>query len=345
MKLFLCAFALASVSALMAGCGAPAANTTVGNANTNVNSNANAKPAAAAPTADALLAMEKQANEAWIKGDKAFFEGFLSDKFVEYGDGKRMSKSELVGMIGSFKCDVKSWSVDDPQVSRIDADTYVVSAKGNYDGSCTGPDGKSMKIPSPTRTASVYIREGDKWKGIYHGESVIVAPSTAPASNTASNAKKEEPKKEVTKTDEKAASNANTASNSSAAPAADGNTDALATLHRSGWEAWRNKDAKKFEEMTTKDLSVLNPVGMWISGQANVITAWTGMKCEGVTKTSFTDAVATAVSPTLEILTGKGSSDGTCDGQKNGDLYQTAFYVKDGAAWKLAFMAESLPGM
>jgi hypothetical protein len=47
------------------------------------------------------------------------------------------------------------------------------------------------------------------------------------------------------------------------------------------------------------------------------------------------------ISPTVEILTLTGSADGTCDGQKNGDLYQTAVYVKEGDTWKLAYMMES----
>ena len=53
---------------MLAACGAPATNT---------NANA-AKPTAAAPTADALLAFEKQANEAYIKADSKFFEVALS---------------------------------------------------------------------------------------------------------------------------------------------------------------------------------------------------------------------------------------------------------------------------
>ena len=69
------------------------------------------------------------------------------------------------------------------------------------------------------------------------------------------------------------------------------------------------------------------------------------MKCEGITKVSFTDGFASAVSPTVELLTGKGSADGTCDGQKNGGLYNTAVYVKEGDAWKMAFLFESMPGM
>lgn len=118
----------------------------------------------------------------------------------------------------------------------------------------------------------------------------------------------------------------------------------MAKTHSAGWEAFRNKDAKWFEANTTKDMSFVDPAGMFHSGQAAVVKLWTAdMKCEGVTKTSFTEAFASAISPTVELLTGKGEADGSCDGQKNGPLYQTAVYVKEGDAWKLTFMFESLP--
>ena len=86
--------------------GAPADNAPANTANPS-NANANAvKPttaAAAAPTADALLALDKQANEAFIKGDGKFFEGLLSDKLVMTSGGHRMSKADVVKMIRDRK--------------------------------------------------------------------------------------------------------------------------------------------------------------------------------------------------------------------------------------------------
>ena len=58
---------LTAASTFFAACGAPAVNTGAGNANTNTT-----KPVAAAPTADALMALDKQANEAYVKGDSSF---------------------------------------------------------------------------------------------------------------------------------------------------------------------------------------------------------------------------------------------------------------------------------
>jgi len=315
----------------------PGANVNKPAANVNTNANA-AKPVAAAPTADTLLAMDKQANEAYLKGDAKFFEGMLSDKFVMLApDGTRFDKATSVKMIGTVKCEVKDgWKLDEPQMAKIDADTYVLTYKNTIDGSCT-ENGNSMKLPSPVRGASVYTRSGDKWVAVFHGENLIVDPKAAPAAPAKTDAKKD--------TASPAANNAAN-SNTTAAPAApvkSANTDALVKLHAAGWEAWRAKDAKQFEATTTKDISFVDPMGGWISGQAATIKAWTEMPCEGVTKTSFTEGVATAISPTVEILTGKGTTDGTCFGQKNGDMYQTAIYVKEGDAWKLAFMFESIP--
>ena len=210
---------LAFAAVWMAACVAPATNT-----NTNTNTNAT-KPTAAAPTADALLALDKQANEAYFKGDAKFFEGMLSDKFVILGPGgSRMDKAATTKMIASVKCDIKDgWKLDEPHVSTIDADTYVLSYKGTFDGTCTGMDGKTEKAPSPIRAATVWVRSGDKWLAAFHGENLIVDPK-APAAPPA----KPEAKKEAPKKDDKAAANSNTAYNTAvrAKATGDANTDA-----------------------------------------------------------------------------------------------------------------------
>jgi len=356
-----------------AACGGTAENKPANTANT-------AKPAPAAPTVDALVEMDKKANDAWFKGDKAFFEGMLSDKFVAMEQGQRMGRAEMLGMIGSFKCDVKSWNLEDPKMSKINDDTYALSYKGTFDGSCTGPDGKSMPLPSPVRAASIYVRDGEKWKGAFHGETPLIEPKTqAGPPKGVDTAKKEEPKKADAKTDaakaeeagvetakreapkkddagkndvkredaktadgKPAASNANAAAPAPAKPTPSANTEALVKTHTAGWEAFKAKDVKWFEVNMASSYAMVDPIGVYVGSKADAIKTWTEtMKCEGITKVSVTDGFATALSPTVELLTLKGSSDGTCDGQKNAPLYQTAVYVKEGEAWKLAFMFET----
>src|SRR6266478_7998185 len=207
---------LAAASTFFAACGAPAANTGANNANTNTT-----KPVAAAPTAAALMALDKQANEAYVKGDSKFFEGMLSDKFVILTDGgQRMDKAATVKMIAGVKCDIKSMDLTEPALSMIDADTYALSYKATWDGTCNGPDGQPMKVPSPIRSASIWVRSGDKWQAVFHGENLIVDPAKPAA--PAAPPKKVEPKKDV-----KTAANSNTAANTAATATPDANTDAL----------------------------------------------------------------------------------------------------------------------
>jgi hypothetical protein len=303
----------------------PAAN----NANAG---NANAtKQAAAAPTADALLAMDKQANAAYFKGDSAFFQGFLSDKFAMSGGGQKFDKAASVKMIGGVKCDIKDgWTLDEPKMAIIDADTAVLTYKGTFDGTCT-ENGKTEKVPSPIRAASVYTRSGDKWLAVYHGETLIVDPK---------NMKADDKKAPVppAKSDGKMASNSNT--NTAAAPAADPNTDAMVAVEKAGWEAWRTRDAKKLEDLTTSSLSFVDLFGNYAPTKADTIKSWTGGQCD-IKSTSVTDATGVSLSPTVGFIMFKGSADGTCDNMKIKPVHGTSFYVKDGDAWKLAFGFES----
>ena len=319
---------IAAAAAFVAACGAPAENKP---ANTNTNANT-AKPVAAAPTKEALFEMDKKANEAWLKGDKAYFEANLSDKFVSFEQGMRMNKAELAGMIGSFKCDVKTWNLDDPQMSKINDDTYVLTYKGTFDGSCTSTDGAAMKLPSPTRAATIYVRDGDKWRGAFHSETLVIDPKNLPPAPPKPEAKKDAPKKDAETVAKEEANK----------PKPGPNTDALVKLHTAGWEAFKAKDAKTFGDMISANMALVDPLGGYLSGKDAVIKQWTEtMKCEGITKVSVADGFASALSPTVELLTLKGTADGTCDGQKNGPLFQSAVYVKEGEAWKLAFMFES----
>lgn len=334
---------MAAAALWMSGCGAPATNNApANNANTT-------KSTAAAPTAETFLDMEKKANEAYSKGDAAYFEGMLSDKAVLSMGKDRMGKEAIVSMIKTAKCDVKDGvKLSEPHMSKINDDTYAFTYKDDTAGTCT-ENGKTMEM-KPVRASTVWVRSGDKWQAVWHGQTELMAPPAADknddkaAEPMAVEPKKDEAKKEEPMKDEKAAANANSAPAEPAKLTASANTDALVKLHASGWEAFRNRDAKAFDGMLASSFSFVAPDGSYVGSKADAIKAWTEtMKCEGVTKTSFTDGFAQSISPTVEILMGKGNADGKCDGQPNGDLWQTAVYVKEGDAWKLAYMFEQLP--
>jgi ketosteroid isomerase-like protein len=316
------------------------------------------------------MALDKQAQEAYAKGDSKFFETFLSDKFMMGGmKGKPVDKAATVKEIANVKCENAKGDFTEPQMTKIDNDTYAITYKASWEGTCT-ENGKSMKIPGPMRASSIYIRNGDKWQGAWHGETMIVEPkgeakkedsSAKPADSKKADAassdsapsaikkddaakpaeskkedkaeaKKEEPKKDGT-------TDTNSAPAAEAKP--DANTDALMKLHQAGWDAWRTKDAKTLSDMTTASLAVVDPMGGWHGEKEEIIKFWTAEDCKDVKTAKFNDGFAFALSPTVEVLMGRGTADGTCNGQKNGTLNQTAVYVKEGAGWKLAFMFES----
>lgn len=313
---------------LLAACGAPTSNP---NANTNADP---IKRTAAAPTAEALLALDKQANEAYFKSDSKFFEGRLSDKFVMHEGGQRMDKAAMIKMIAGNKCDVKDWKLEDPRMGKIDADTYVLSYRGTFDGSCTGPDSKSMKIPSPIRAATVWVRSGNQWLAGFHGDNLIIDPKSPPPPEKAAG------KKQERKKDNRTAADSNSAATK---PAGDPGTDVLMATERSVWEAWKAKDAKRLEDLTAKDLSFQNIFGAYFSNKADTMKDWTGGNCE-VKSVSLTGGAGTSLSPTVSILTHTGRAEGTCGGQKltSVPVYGTSVYVKDGDSWKLAFTLNQL---
>lgn len=315
MRLKISTVLLAAAAAWLCAC-APVQPANTSNTNANANSNANSKPVAVAPTADSLLAMDKKATEAYIKGDSAYFQGFLGDKFVAYEGGQRMGKGDLVKMVADTKCDVKTWSLDDPQMHMIDADTYAVVYKSTMDGSCGGE-----KLPSPTRAVSVYTRSGDKWEGAFHGETLITDPKNAqkPSAPPAPSGKKDEEAKP--------------------APA-NADAEAVIAAEKAGWEAWKARDAKKLEEMTSKNLAFVGLFGDHTATQADTVKMWTSGNCD-IKSVSVADGAVTMLSPTVALLNFKGSADGTCDSMKIAPLWGSSVYVKDGANWKLAFGFES----
>ncbi len=290
---------------------------------TRANPSANAtKSAPAAPTVDVLLALDRQATKGYLQGDAKLFEVMLSDQFQMREGGRALDKAAAIRMIAGNRCDVKDWQLEDPRMAQIDADTYVVSYQGSFAGSCSGPDRKSVPIRSPVRAATVWARSGDRWLAVFHGENLIVDPRQPP------------PASKMGKKDGRGSVGADAAASRPPDPI----TSALLAAEKNVWEAWRVKDAKRLEDLTAKDLSFQNIFGVFFSNKAETLKDWTGTNCD-IQSVSVTDGAGRSLSPTLGMLTHKGTAEGTCAGQKLDavPVYGTSIYVKDGDSWKLAF--------
>jgi hypothetical protein len=269
-----------------------------------------------APMLDTFIVLEKQANEAWSKGDSKFFAGLLSNKFVTRDGPQRLKKADVIKMVADEKCNIKSFSLDEPWMTKINDDAYVVGYRGTWHGTCAAPDGKLFDLPSSTRAATVWVRTGDKWQPGFHGVNAIVDPKEA--SNRAQSRK-------------------------AASKRVDPTTTRLTALETSVWEAWKAHDRKKLEKLTANDLSFIDIFGNSYDNKLDIMKAWSSGICK-IRSVKVTDAVAFALSPTVELLTHTGAADGTCYGQKVGAVYGNSIYVKVGDAWKLAFTM-NMPAM
>jgi ketosteroid isomerase-like protein len=275
-----------------------AANTTEGTA-----------PAGA--TKIALVTLEKSAYEAWKSKDAKFWNTFLSDKFVGWGSLGRLDKAAAIKEYTGADCEIKSYALSDEHMSPLGKDAALLTHRVTVNGTCGG-----QRIAADSWAAGVYLREGDKWKGAFHAEAPVVDPKAAP----------------VKPIDQKDAYG-----EAKAKPTGrDARTDAMLAIERAVWEAWREHDAKKIADLTARDISFINIFGMYLATKADALKNWSGAGCD-VKSVGVTDAVGTMLSPTVGILTFKGTADGTCYGQKVGPIWGTSVYVKDGDQWKWNF--------
>jgi hypothetical protein len=224
-------------------------------------------------------------------------------------------------------------------------DVAIITMKVTADVTC---DGK--KDPSPVISSSVYVRSGDTWKGAYHNE-VPVIEQKAAATKPEAPAAKTNPANEKTETAEKGdkaekkesagkTETANKTATADAKLAADTAGDPLVVIEKAGWEAWKARDAKKLDELTSKDFLGVDMMGTVLATKADAIKAWTEPKCD-IKNVDVSDGQSVSLGKDASLLTFKGTASGMCEGQKLGALWGTSVFVKEGDAWKLVFMFET----
>ncbi len=304
-RLYLTLFALAA-TLLFIGCGGSAENKPAAN-NTNAANANTAKPAAAAPTKDALMALEKAGWEAWKNHDGKYGTETYSDKFVSLGPSGRSDKAATIKSTTEGKYQVKSFSFSEEQMTMVGPDVAVLTFRASQD--YTMENGKPG--PNDVRSAAVYIRDGEKWKAAFYAETPVVDPKAKRAAPTS---KKDEPKKEDVKPDAA--------------------TESLLAVETKIWEAWKAKDGKPLQEIMTKDFIYQSGTGR--NDRAETIKAWsTENKCE-VKSFNLSDSASVSLAKDVSLLTYKGAADGTCEGQPVTTDWYVSVYTKEGDAWRAA---------
>jgi hypothetical protein len=264
-----------------------------------------AKSSPLPPAKGAIVALERSAMEAWKAKDARFWQSFLSDRFVGYGASGRLDKAGAAKEFSGAECTIHSYGMSGEQLTQLDADVALLTYKSSVDGTCAG-----QKLPAESAAASLFVREGETWRGAFHAEAPIIDPKTyaTPAAT------------------QQAPTTATL----------DKDTESLLAAEKAVWEAWKDGDRAKLEALVTSEMSFINIFGTRFLSRADALKDWTSHGCK-VQSVSVTNPTATRLSPNVAILRFNGAADGTCFGQKIGPIWGTSVYVQNAGQWKWTF--------
>jgi hypothetical protein len=97
------------------------------------------------------------------------FQTLLTADGVSIGEEGIGNKADIVKMLPTMPCEVKSFTLSDWKLSMVDADAAVLTYKGVTDGTCAGQ-------PIPTVwSSSLWVNRKGKWVVFSHTETPVKA--------------------------------------------------------------------------------------------------------------------------------------------------------------------------
>ncbi len=111
----------------------------------------------------------------------------------------------------------------------------------------------------------------------------------------------------------------------------------IIALEKSGWEAWKNKNAAWFKINTTDNFLSVSSGG--ISNKAQVVKS-TATDCD-VKTVSLADFTFVVLNKKTVVLTYIAIQDGVCGNSKLTKVRAAATYIKQGGKWLEAFYMET----
>ncbi len=103
-----------------------------------------------------IIALEKQAWEAWKNKDLAFFQTYLTADALSVNTDGVFDKAQILEYYAS--CDVKNYSLDNFKFRMIEKNSALITFTANQDAVCGGKQ-NSLTV----RASSVYVKRGGKW--------------------------------------------------------------------------------------------------------------------------------------------------------------------------------------
>jgi hypothetical protein len=123
----------------------------------------------------AQLQKKLQANETalwngWKNKDSKPFQNWLAADGVMIGGEGVGAKADVVKMMPSMPCEVKSFTLSDWKLTMIDTNAALMTYKGVADGTCAG-----KPIPA-VWASSVWVSRNGKWMAFSHQETDVSTP-------------------------------------------------------------------------------------------------------------------------------------------------------------------------
>ena|SRR5437773_9965281 len=114
-----------------------------------------------------LSANETALWNAWKNKDAKPFQNSLAADGVMIGAEGVGTKADVVQMMGSSPCEIKSFNLSDWKISMVNSDAAVLTYKGTADGTCAGQ-------PIPTVWASsLWVNRKGRWVAFSHQETSV----------------------------------------------------------------------------------------------------------------------------------------------------------------------------
>lgn len=110
-----------------------------------------------------LIALEKQAWEAWKNRNGSFYQSFLSEDSIQISANGVENKAQIIESMSDSSCEVKSYSLDNFKLVMLEKNTAILTYKAMPDAICNG-----KALPVTLWASSVYVKRSGKWLAAFY---------------------------------------------------------------------------------------------------------------------------------------------------------------------------------
>lgn len=124
--------------------------------------------AASGTVREAVIAIERQAWEAFKARDGAFYRRMLTTDASYVSSSGVNTREEIAGIAEHLSCTVDGYTLRNEQVHSISADVALLTLRATSDLTCG-----TRSIHSDAWVSTVFVRDGGDWKISFHQETDV----------------------------------------------------------------------------------------------------------------------------------------------------------------------------